>query len=182
MTEHQREHDEQPTERPPVCGESETFARLVAALTEASVPFVHTHHPPVFTSAEAAAARGTELCSGAKALIVKGRDGFTMAVIPADLTLHSNVLRKHLGSKRMRFATKDEVWSITGLTPGSIPPFGSLFGLDTICDIRLAENDRINFNAGSHTESFQMGYEAYIAYEKPQIAEIAKLRPPPQEP
>ena len=184
------------------------FERLKSALQLAGIDFTLTHHAPVYTSAEAAAVRGVSLHSGAKALILKGEDGFLMAVIPADLALDSNALRKHLGAKRMRFATKEEVLELTGLTPGSIPPFGSLFSLaargksqsvecgtavsavktrarrpchtfhhgllGTICDTRLQENERINFNAGSHTDSIQMSYMDYIRHESPTLAEIAK--------
>ena len=159
-------------------GETDVFRRLLAALEKANIEFSHTHHQAVFTSSDAAAARGTSLHSGAKALIIKGGEIFCMAILPADMSLHSNALRKLLGCKRLRFATKEEVFAMTGLIPGSIPPFGSLFDLETICDVHLAENNRINFNAGSHTESLQMTYEAYLAFESPQVAAIAKTRDP----
>jgi Ala-tRNA(Pro) deacylase len=154
--------------------DSNVLERLRAALEQSGVDYVHTQHEPVYTSAEAAAVRGVPLHSGAKALILKAGDSFMMAVIPADMPLDSGALRKSLSCKRMRFATKDEVLEMTGLTPGSIPPFGSLFGLPTICDDRLSQNERINFNAGSHTDSFQVSYEAYVTYESPQLARIAK--------
>lgn len=137
------------------------------------------HHAPVFTSAEAAQVRGSTLHSGAKALILKGEETFLMVVLPADLALDSSAVKKLLNTKRMRFATKEEVLEMTGLTPGSIPPFGSLFNLPTICDDRLADNDRINFNAASHSDSMQMTYAEYVRYESPRIVRVAK---PPEEP
>lgn len=155
-------------EHPPV------FERIQAELSKAGIPYTCLHHRPVYTSTEAAEVRGVPLHSGAKALILKGEDRFLMAVIPADLALDSNGVRKLLGSKRLRFATKEEVLEITGLTPGSIPPFGSLFGLPTICDERLVENERINFNAGSHSDSIQMRYADYLAFEKPRLAILGK--------
>jgi Ala-tRNA(Pro) deacylase len=150
------------------------FKRLVGTLTEAGISFRQLHHEPVYTSPEAARVRGTPLHSGAKALILSSKGTFRLAVMPADLALDNNALRKVLGSQRLRFATKDEVLELTGLTPGSIPPFGSLFGFQTICDERLAENEQIVFNAGSHSDSIQMKYSDYIAVEQPQIARIAK--------
>lgn len=156
----------------------EVLARIRSALTEAGVAFTHTTHDPVYTSAEAAAVRGVPLHSGAKALIVKGDAGFVMIIMPADLSLDGAAARKLLGSRRLRFANKDELAELTGLTPGAVPPFGSLFGLETICDERLADNTHINFNAGSHSDSFQMTYEAYVAYEKPRIAAVAKAPDP----
>ena len=128
----------------------------------------------MYTSAEAAEVRGVSLHSGAKALIVKGGENFLMVVIPADLSLDSHALRALLGTKKLRFATKDEVLERTGLTPGSIPPFGSLFNLPTYCDERLADNERINFNAGDHSVSIQMNYADYVAYESPRIAKVGE--------
>ena len=157
---------------------SDVFKRLLTALNAAGIQVAQYHHEPVYTSAEAAAVRGTDLHSGAKALVVKAGEEFVLAVMPADLSLDGTALRKHLGCKRLRFATGDEVLSLTGLTPGSIPPFGSLFGIPTICDERLADNREINFNAGSHTDSIQMEYRSYVTFESPRLARIAK----PSEP
>lgn len=153
---------------------SDITSRLSAALTEAGIEFALTSHEPVYTSAEAAEVRGTSLHSGAKALIVKSHRGYAMLVMPADLALDSKAARKHFRSKRLRFATKEELLDLTGLTPGSIPPFGSLFDLPTVCDQRLADNDEINFNAGDNSRSIRMSYRDYVAFEKPEIANFAK--------
>ena len=107
-------------------------------------------------------------------MVVKGHDTFVMAVMPADLSLDGAAFRRTVGWKRLRFAYEEETLQITGLTPGSIPPFGSLFGLPTFCDERLADNECINFNAGTHSDSIQMSYTGYIAYESPTIARLGK--------
>lgn len=156
--------------------------QLTSALSAASIPFSQTHHAPVYTSAEAAAARGTTLHSGAKALIVKCGEQFVMIVLPADMALDTKLVTQLMGSKKLRFGTKEEVLEITGLTPGSIPPFGSLFKLSTVCDERLEENEFINFNAGSHSDSIQMTYENYIRFESPRIAGVAKFPEPNNKP
>ena len=62
---------------------------------------------------------------------------------------------------------------LTGLEPGSIPPFGSLFGLPTLCDERLGENETINFNAGDHSISVSMQYEDYVRVESPEVDTFA---------
>jgi Ala-tRNA(Pro) deacylase len=148
--------------------------KLAAALDGRGIAYQMTEHAAVFTSSEAAAVRRVSLHSGAKALVIKGGDAFLMVVLPADLSLDSTALRGVLGTKRIRFADKDEVLSITGLTPGSIPPFGSLFGLPTYCDERLADNERINFNAGSHSVSIQMPYADYVDFERPTMVRVGK--------
>jgi len=150
------------------------FERVSGLLTAKSVSFDVLRHAPVFTSEEAAAVRGTPLASGAKALVCKANEQFVMIVLPADRKLASKVVRKVAGIKSLRFASREEVEQLTGLAPGSIPPFGSLFGLPTWCDERLAEHTRINFNAGDHAISISMTYADYVAAEQPKLGQYGE--------
>jgi Ala-tRNA(Pro) deacylase len=156
--------------------ESQTtvFERLSAWLTEKTIPVDVLRHAPVFTSEEAAGVRGTPLASGAKALICRADERFVMIVLPADRKLASKAVRRLGGIKSLRFASREEVEQLTGLQPGSIPPFGSLFGLPTWCDERLSEQPRINFNAGDHSISISMAYADYITAEQPQLGQYAE--------
>lgn len=142
------------------------FERLKDKLTAAEVPFTVSQHEPVFTSEQAAAVRGVALGSGAKALVVKAGERFVMLVVPADRKLDSKKARASLGVKAIRFATKEEVLELTGLQPGSIPPFGSLFNLPTYVDPALAAHPSINFNAGDHTISIQMTHADFVKVEQ----------------
>jgi Ala-tRNA(Pro) deacylase len=151
---------------------STVFERLSEKLSAAGVPFTVSRHAPVFTSEEAAAVRGVALSSGAKALIIKAGDEFLMLVVPADRKLDSKKARTCLGVKSLRFASREEVEQLTGLSPGSIPPFGSLFNLPTRCDPDLGLNERINFNAGDHSISISMTYADYIAVESPPLITV----------
>jgi Ala-tRNA(Pro) deacylase len=148
------------------------FDRLHDKLQQAGIAFTVLRHAPVFTSEEAAAVRGTSLASGAKALVVKAGEAFVLLVLPADRKLDSRKARTSLGVKALRFASREEVEQLTGLQPGSIPPFGSLFGLPTSCDPALAANASINFNAGDHAISVQMSYDDFVAVEKPRMVEL----------
>src|SRR5947208_11603099 len=118
--------------------------RLQNWLKQNGAPFTVLHHEPVFTSEQAAAVRGTSLASGAKALVVKAGEEFVLLVLPADRKLDSRKAREALRVKALRFASKEEVQSLTALQPGSIPPFGSQFQLETYCDPALGENASIN--------------------------------------
>ena len=145
------------------------FERVHNLLSEHGVDFSVLHHEPVYTSEQAAAVRGAPLASGAKALVSKGGDEFVMFVIPADLRLAGKAVRRARGWRKLRFADREEVARLTGLAPGSIPPFGSLFALPTLCDSRLSENETINFNAGDHAISISMPYADYLRVESPQL-------------
>jgi Ala-tRNA(Pro) deacylase len=145
------------------------FSRIESLLTQRAVAFQVLRHEPVFTSEEAARVRGTPLASGAKALVCKGEQGFVMFVLPADRKLDSHAVRRAKGWRKLRFASREEVLELTGLVPGAIPPFGSLFGLPTLCDQRLGQNEVINFNAGDHSISVSMRFADYASLEKPEL-------------
>jgi Ala-tRNA(Pro) deacylase len=150
------------------------FDRVEKLLKSQNLPFSAARHKPVYTSEEAAAVRGVPLSTGAKALICKGEDRFVMFVIPADRKLDGKQVRRMCGWRKLRFANREEVLTLTGLTPGSIPPFGSLFGLPTFCDQKLGENKTINFNAGDHTISVSMRYADYFEAEKPELGNFTE--------
>ena len=136
--------------------------QLVALLSDEAVEFQLTHHDPVTTSVEAAAVRGTGLGSGAKAMLVKAKFGFVLAVLAADRKVDWKLLAPLVGGKGARFATDDELSDVTGLSKGAVPPFGLLFGLRTIYDRSLLEVETVNFNAGTHTDSVCMSRDDLI--------------------
>jgi Ala-tRNA(Pro) deacylase len=150
------------------------FERIKQMLDEHSARYEVLHHEPVFTSEQAARVRGTSLSSGAKALICKCDQTMILFVMPADRRLDGRAVRRQFGWKSLRFASVEEVDQMTGLKPGSIPPFGSLFNMPTYCDERLSENVTINFNAGEHAISISMLYEDYLRAERPQLGILSE--------
>ena len=148
--------------------------RITARLAAHGIDFEVLRHEPVFTSAQAARVRGTPLASGAKALLCKGKRGFFLFVMPADRQLDSRSVRRSLGWRQMRFATEQELLELTGLRPGSVPPFGSLFGVQTYCDALLTRQEQINFNAGDHAVSIRMLSADYLAVEAPELGSFSR--------
>ncbi len=101
-------------------------------------------------------------------------------MIPADRKLNSKQVRQALGIHALRFASREELKQLTGLPPGVVPPFGSLFGLLTYCDTRLGENERINFNAGDNSISVSLRYEGYLKVENPTLGSFAMQQQMPE--
>lgn len=144
-------------------------AKLVALLSAEAVEFQLTHHHPVTTSAEAAAVRGAELRSGAKAMLVKAKAGFVLAVLAADRRVDWKLLAPLVG-KGACFATDEELQKATGLSKGAVPPLGFLFGLRTVYDRSLLEVETVNFNAGTHTDSVSMRRDDLIRIAGGEVA------------
>jgi Ala-tRNA(Pro) deacylase len=141
---------------------SEVLAAVRAFLTGAGVAFVEKHHEPTYTSEQSAQARGEPLEIGAKALVVKVDADFHLLVLPAHRKLDSAAVKRHFGAKKLRFADATELRELTGLVPGSVPPFGTpVLNLPLTADPALLANHRIAFNAGSLTDSIIMASTDY---------------------
>lgn len=126
------------------------------------VAFREVHHEPTYTSEQSAAARGEDVRVGGKALLLKVGDEFKLFVLSAALKLDSDAVKRRFGVKRVRFATADELKELTGLVPGSVPPFGRpILPFELFVDDSVFANERIAFNAGSLTDSIVMAAAEY---------------------
>lgn len=74
--------------------ESNILERIRAWLTDEGVEFREVHHEPTLTSVDSAKARGEDLRTGGKALLMKAGDQFRLFVMPADLKADSGRIRK----------------------------------------------------------------------------------------
>jgi Ala-tRNA(Pro) deacylase len=151
--------------------------RLRDHLDSNGVAYRIVEHPPTRTSEESASARGEPLSVGAKALVLLTDAEFRLFVLPADMKLDSGAVRRHLGVKQTRFATPEELFELTSLVPGSVPPFGnpvlpfSLYA-DTSVGLR---HDRVAFNAGSLTHSIIMSGKEWDRTAGPTRFSFARL-------
>jgi len=137
-------------------------------LKQEGITYWELQHPPTFTSEEAARARGEDLRIGGKALLIKVGDAFQLFVLSAALKVDSQAIRRHFQARKIRFATPAELQELTGLVPGSVPPFGKpILPFDLCVDPSILANQKIAFNAGSLETSIIMGVEDYIKISKP---------------
>lgn len=131
-------------------------------------------HPEVYTAQEVAASihvPGHEL---AKAVMIKADGRLVMAVVPASERVDFEKLAGVLKAGRVELAREVE---FTGFfpdsEPGAEPPFGNLYNIDTVIDRRLADDDHIYFNAGTHYEAVEMSYRDYASIVSPRVADFA---------
>lgn len=147
-----------------------TLDSIRELLTTHGIKFRELHHEPTATSEESARVRGEPLHVGGKAILLKTDDLFHLFVLPADRKLDSGAVKKHLNVKKTRFASAEELLQLTGLVPGSVPPFGRpILDVDLYVDDALTKNDRIAFNAGSLTDSIIFAMSDYLSIAKPNV-------------
>jgi Ala-tRNA(Pro) deacylase len=134
------------------------------------ISYREIHHAPTPTSEESARARGEPLAVGGKALVLRLGNGiYTLFVFSAARRLDSGSVRKRFG-RGIRFATPEELLELTGLVPGSVPPFGSpILPMPLYADPSTLANDRIAFNAGSLTDSMVMASADWARAASPEV-------------
>lgn len=148
---------------------------ILALLRASGRPFDEQRHALSHTAAEAARARGTPLNIGGKSLVLKlgKRPDFGLFVVSGARRLDNRSVRHALGISRMRFATEEELLQLTGLRPGSVPPFGRpLFDLPLYVDTFTAQQPIIAFTLADHAHSAVMTTEDWLAVAKPEAVAV----------
>lgn len=150
------------------------YNAIVQLLSSSGIPYRELTHEPTRTSAESAKARNLDISVGGKAILLKVGDEFKLFVLSAARKLNSQKIREHFGERKLRFATPEELLAMTGLVPGSVPPFGRpITDFDLFVDKSITENPVIAFNAGSLTTSIVLDSKDYFKIASPQVFEFS---------
>lgn len=149
---------------------NQVFETLCSYLNENHITYRQVQHHATYTSEESSLARGEDLNIDGKALLMKVDDQFCLFVISAVKKCDSKKIKEKLNAKKLRFATNDELFQLTGLVPGSVPPFGHpIMPFNLYIDESIVKNEKIAFNAGLLTESIVMKVEDYLKVVKQEI-------------
>jgi Ala-tRNA(Pro) deacylase len=139
------------------------------------IPSRRVDHAPATTSEASALARNEPLKIGGKAILLKTDEVFRLFVLSASRRLDSATVRRHLRVKKIRFASREELFEMTGLLPGSLPPFGPpILPFEVFADPSILANERIAFNAGSLEISAVMAVADYLRAAAPKVFGFAE--------
>jgi Ala-tRNA(Pro) deacylase len=148
--------------------------KLKDFLDREKVKYVTLTHSRAYTAQEIAASAhipGREL---AKTVMVTLDGRMAMAVLPASFKVDFDRLKQAANAKSAGLATEDE---FKGMFPdcevGAMPPFGNLYGMEVFVADRLAEDDEIAFNAGSHTELIRLSYKDFARLVRPKVVRFS---------
>ena len=132
-------------------------------------------HSPAFTAQEVAASAhipGKEL---AKVVMIKVGGKMAMAVLPAPLHVDLRHLRELTSANDIELAGESEFKALfPDCELGAMPPFGKLYGMETYVAQRLAEDEYIAFNAGTHTELIRMRFRDFERLAEPRILAFSR--------
>ncbi|MBU0455601.1 MAG: YbaK/EbsC family protein [Pseudomonadota bacterium] len=143
------------------------FHSVVQLLQKQNVPYQIIEHAAAGRSEEVSKIRGTLLCEGAKAMVLKGIDSnktdvFFLAILPADKNIDLGKVKKHFSLKKITFASPEKAQELTQCEIGAIPPFSFHEQLKLLVDEGIKKNARVAFNAGSLTQSVILNTPDYL--------------------
>jgi Ala-tRNA(Pro) deacylase len=147
--------------------------RLIDFLNQNNVRYEVLHHPEAFTSQELAAIEHVKGRNHAKVVIVKVGGELLMAVLPSDLRIDLEKLGKIAGGPTSVASEADFKAHFPDCAPGTMPPFGHLYGVPTYLDQNLTGIDRVVFEAGTHSDAIKMRYVDYERLAKPILVDFS---------
>ena len=151
------------------------LAKLREMLDDSGVSYTHHVHPLAYTARELASAEHIPAHEVAKVVIFWGVRGYGMAVLCADCMIDLVYLRATFGTHGLRLATETELGQLfPDCELGAMPPFGNLFNLPVYVDSRVAGEEIIAFNAGTHRDLVLMGFKDYLNLAKPELVHFAR--------
>ncbi|GAG50153.1 unnamed protein product [marine sediment metagenome] len=144
--------------------------RVLDYLSENGVDFSVMHHEESYTAQEEAAAQHISGHIFAKTVVVRAGEEHVLLVLPASCRVDLDRLAEVLGAKARLVSEEEMADLFPGCDVGAEPPFGSQYGLRTLVDEHLAEQERIAIRACSHTEVVVLSYADYARLESPEVA------------
>jgi len=152
--------------------------QLIDCLNENKVRYEILHHLEAVTAQRIAQAEHVKGRHHAKVVIVKSGEQHVMTVLPADHQIDLKKIGKAIGKAASLAGEQDFKSLFHDCAIGAMPPFGNLYGLPTFVDKRLAQEDYIVFEAGTHTDAIKVSYRDYEKIVKPRVEDLAvKIQP-----
>ena len=143
---------------------------LLKYLDSKKVRYELTRHRPAFTAQQVAAEEHVSGIQVAKPVLIKADDKYYLCVLPACHKIVFPALTQYLRAEDVRLADENEMAAIFGdCQLGAEPPFGHLYGIDTLMDDSLEQGVTILFQAETHEHAVRMRLSDYKKLACPKL-------------
>ena len=104
----------------------------------------------------------------AKTVLLRVDDAYVVAVLPSDRAVDFQRAAQVLGASKAALATEVEISQrCPDCEIGALPPFGSQYGMQTLVDESLAEDEEVVFEGNTHHEAFRVRFADFRRIEEP---------------
>jgi len=148
--------------------------RVPDFLSQQQVPFEKLIYPPAFTAQKRAKFLHVPGRLVAKSVLLFTPRGFYLAILPATHHIETARLSDALGGP-VRLAGEQEIAAVfRDCEWGVVPPFGTLYGLQTLLDEDLPPDAMLIFEGNMHGEAVRMLCRDFERLEKPRRLRFAR--------
>ena len=152
--------------------------RVRKYLREQGVPFEEIQHPRVVDAQELAHFEHESGWHIAKTVMLKLGGKLTMAVVPAPVRVDLWRVKESLQREDVTLASeRDFVMSFPDCELGAEPPFGNLYGMQTLIERRLIRDPYLVFRDGTHRGTLKVGMSDYLRVANGIQVDMAMLPP-----
>jgi len=139
-------------------------------LNKNKIKFVTIEHSPAYTAQEIAEITHTSAKKLAKTVIVKLDGQLVMVVLPAHIKVDFDKVKKTTKAKDVTLASESEFQQrFPDCELGAMPPFGNLFDMEVYVYDDLTKDEKITFNAGTHSELIKLSFADYEKLVHPKV-------------
>jgi len=149
--------------------------KLEAMLDQSGVEYEKHLHGTTYTAQGLAAEEHVSGYMVAKPVIVMHRNDPIMCVIPAPKRVDLNRVADVLGVPEVYLATESDMAELfPDCELGAEPPIGSLFGMRTVMDRGLIEDEYLIMQAGTHRDAIKVRRSDWERLSDPLVGEITR--------
>jgi Ala-tRNA(Pro) deacylase len=143
-------------------------------LRQRDIAFRLLDHEPVYGAQSVAQAVHVSGEQVAKAVLLKAGGHYALALLPATHTIDLETAARALGVKKAELASEKQCGELfADCELGALPPFGSQYGVKTLMDRSLSEDEEILFEGNTHHEAIRMRLKDFTALEEPVVARFS---------
>jgi Ala-tRNA(Pro) deacylase len=159
--------------------DTDLYARLLALLDQHEARYRVIDHVDEGRTEAVSVLRGHPTSQAAKCVVLIAKQGkkttrFILAVIPGDMRVAFDEVKRVLEATYVGFADARVAERLAGSVSGTILPFAFDPTLELIADPAIMEHAEIYFNAARLDRSLALDTTDYAAIAKPRVAPIAR--------
>lgn len=148
--------------------------KVLDFLDTVSADYELTRHRPTFTAQQMASEEHVPGMNVAKPVIITADGEHYMCVLPACCKVDFEMLRRQIGAREVCLSQEDELSLLfEDCSLGAEPPFGRLYGMLTLMDRSLDQDEYIVFQAGTHEDCIRMTLSEFKKLAEPRVIDFA---------
>lgn len=133
-----------------------------------------TEHETAYTAVAIAHKEHVPNANVAKPVVIKVDGTFYMCVLPANRKINFQSLQFQLGASELCLATENEMSQLfPDCQIGTEPPFGIMYGIETLMDSSLTEDHYVLFQGGDHETAISMSMDEYKRLAYPRVLDFS---------